>query len=231
MDDKEIVIKFILGLDEGKNSNRKSTLRLALEQARHLIGFDRTKSISNGQFKARNFYVEAELCEKCNDCEIKNKHCSDESDLFAALTLYFIALDQLGDLFGDATENKSVKISSILKKTKLKEFEDENVRSAIESLRNSLCHNFGLANNRRTFYKFSLDFSGDDGIVNLPQKQWNGTWSDKSKETQTIVNVFPLCNAIEKVIKSIVEKYENGELSCVIDDVEELKTRFTLIIE
>ena len=148
-------------------------------------------------------------------------------DAFSALSLYLIALDQLGHLFVKGKE--SVKVGEILKKAKISEFGNEDIRKAIKQLRNSLCHNFGLANNRKPFYKFTLDFNDENKIIELPMKVWDGNWSDKMKETQTTVHIFPLCNAIEKAINSVITQYEQGEIQCVISDIEEVKSRFTVL--
>ena len=66
-------------------------------------------------------------------------------------------------------------------------------------------------------------------IIELPMKVWDGNWSDKLGETQTTVYVFPLCNAIEKAIENVIKQYERGEIQCVISDIEEVKTRFTIL--
>lgn len=224
--EKDDIIRLILGLSN--HDDRISTLQLALSQARRCIGYDSKKECNMVNFTFRNTQIDNEDGQLTVNCIDDNRKNADECDCFNALTLYLIALDQLGHIF--APRQKSVKVGEILKKSGVEEFRDDKVQTAIENLRNSLCHSFGLANNRSPYNKFTLSYNNENAIVTLPHKEWDGIWSDKSKETQTIVNVFPLCNAIEKVIKSIVEKYENGELSCVIDDVEELKTRFTLII-
>ena len=222
--EKDDIIRLILGLSN--HDDRISTLQLALSQARRCIGYDSKKECNMVNFTFRNTQIDNEDGQLTVNCIDDNRKNADECDCFNALTLYLIALDQLGHIF--VSGRKKLEVGEMLKRSRIEEFRDEEVQTAIENLRNSLCHNFGLAN---TKYKFSLNFNSYDGIIKVPDKKFNIDWSDKSKETQTIVNVFPLCNAIEKVIKSIVEKYENGELSCVIDDVEELKTKFTLIIE
>ena len=225
--EKDDIIRLILGLSN--HDNRISTLQLALSQARRCIGYDSKKGCNMGNFAFRNTKIDNENGQLTVNCIEDNRKNADECDCFNALTLYLIALDQLGHIFVHG--RMSVKVDGILEKSGVEDFKNEKVRTAIENLRNSLCHNFGLANNRWHYNKFTLSYNNENAIVTLPHKEWDGIWSDKSKETQTIVNVFPLCNAIEKVIKSIVEKYENGEISCVIKNVEELKTRFTLIIE
>lgn len=222
--EKDDIIRLILGLSN--HDDRISTLQLALSQARRCIGYDSKKECNMVNFTFRNTQIDNEDGQLTVNCIDDNRKNADECDCFTALTLYLIVLDQLGHIFINPYRNTM--IDKVLEKYGNDDFKDNRIVEAVKNLRNSLCHNFGLAN---TKYKFSLNFNSYDGIIKVPDKKFNIDWSDKSKETQTIVNVFPLCNAIEKVIKSIVEKYENGELSCVIDDVEELKTRFTLIIE
>ena len=224
---KQRILNLVLGL--AFDDHRKSTLQLALEQARHLIGYDKEKGVSAAGYESsklsiieKHGHVTAEIKE-----DNRPKDVIDICDAFSALSLYLIALDQLGHLFVKGEE--SVKVSGILKKAKISEFRNEDIRKAIKQLRNSLCHNFGLANCRKPFYKFTLDFYEENKVIEMPMKGWNGEWSDKSEETQTTVYVFPLCNAIEKAIESVITQYEHGEIQCVINEIEEVKSRFTIL--
>ena len=63
----------------------------------------------------------------------------------------------------------------------------------------------------------------------MPAKVWDGNWADKSEETQTTIYVFPLCSAIEKAIDSVILQYKNGKINCEIIDMEEIKSRFTVL--
>ena len=227
MTDKEKILNLVLGLTF--DDHRKSTLQLALEQARHLIGYDKKQGISVDGYKYRGLkikekdgHITAEISEDNRPIDVL-----DICDAFSALSLYLIALDQLGHLFVKGKE--SVKVGAILKKAKIAEFGKEDTRKAIKQLRNSLCHNFGLANNRKPFYKFTLDFEKIDKIIEMPAKVWDGNWADKSEETQTTIYVFPLCSAIEKAIDSVILQYKNGKINCEIIDMEEIKSRFTVL--
>lgn len=224
---KQRILNLVLGL--ASDDHRKSTLQLALEQARHLIGYTKEKGVSIAGYKCRGLNITEKdghiTADRIEDN--RSKDDIDVCDAFSALSLYLIALDQLGHLFVKGKE--SVKVGEILKKAKISEFGNEDIRKAIKQLRNSLCHNFGLANNRKPFYKFTLDFNDENKIIELPMKVWDGNWSDKMKETQTTINIFPLCNAIEKAINSVITQYEHGEILCVISDLEEIKSRFTLL--
>ena len=207
---------------------------MALEQARHLIGYDKEKGITRAGYNCRrlnirneNGHVTADLID-----DSRQEDMIDNCDAFSALTFYLIALDQLGHLFVKKSKRKSVYVASLLEIAKTNEFSDEGCRMAVENLRNSLCHSFGLvnmANSKNCFCKFTLDFTTVDKIIQLPTAPWNGDWEDKSEATQIEIGVFPLCNAIEKVIVSIVEQYKRGEIPCSIENNEELKTRFTIV--
>ena len=52
METKSEILDFILGLST--DVERKSTLQLALEQARHLIGYDNAQGINRCCFETRN---------------------------------------------------------------------------------------------------------------------------------------------------------------------------------
>ena len=219
--DKDSILKLILGFS--KDERRKSTLQLALTEARHLIGFDISKkSIQRIDFEFRNPIDPDEDAK--SDCF--NTRDKGVCDVFTALILYLVALDQLGHVF--INNKKNVKICDLLKLSNVSQFKDRRILNAVKNFRNSLCHNFGLANNKRPFYKFTIDYKDREQILKLPQKTWKGVWNDKTEETQTIVYIFPLCNALEQVIDSITHQYTIGEISSSLS-LEELKTRFTII--
>jgi hypothetical protein len=233
MEETKRTLNLILGLSSEKG--RKSTLQMALEQARHLIGYDKEKGITRAGYNCRrlnirneNGHVTADLID-----DSRQEDMIDNCDAFTALTLYLISLDQLGCIF--TSGSRDLKIWDLLKCLEIPQLKGEDYQTtdkilrSIDSLRNSLCHNFGLAaKNASDCHKFILDFNDSDCAIKLPVKHWNGNWNDKTEEMQTTVFVFPFCNAIEAAIASVLEKHKSDEFQCSMD-VEELKTRFTIM--
>ena len=139
-EDKEQILRLILGIENSED--RKSTLQLALKQARRLIGITSKEEASYTLFQRRNS-KDANSRDALIDTIFEA--CSDEEmDILTSLSLYLIVLDQLGHIFGSRS-NKSNRVKEALEKsninTGLKDIELEE----IADLRNSLNHNFGLA--------------------------------------------------------------------------------------
>lgn len=226
-DEKKEILSLILGLSE--DEHRKSTLQLALSQARHMIGYDKNKGISFAGYACRHMHIQWENDEINVDLieDERNNEVVDICDAFSALTFYLIALDQLGHIF--IKNKRTVRVSDILELSGIVEFNEEETRMAIQQLRNSLCHSFSLANDKKPIYKYVLCFDDEEMIVKLPLVKYNSDWKDKSEDSKTIIYVFPLCNAIEKAIANIVSLFERGEIQCRVTEIEELETRFTIL--
>lgn len=214
METKSEILDFILGLST--DVERKSTLQLALEQARHLIGYDNAQGINRCCFETRN--TEAIINEM-------KDFCSDESCLLGALTFYLIALDCLGCIFVKSKGND--RITKLLEEFDIECFKDLSSKKAVQNLRDSLCHNFGLAN-RSNKYVLCYDNGGNNDIFGIYRKQKKTDWSDKQIEHQTVINVFQLCRAFEDTISVIIRKYKEGIITSNIEN-DELKARFTIL--
>jgi glutathionyl-hydroquinone reductase len=66
-------------------------------------------------------------------------------------------------------------------------------------------------------------------MVKQPIISWDGNYSTKNNdETSTRINPLMLIDKIEEIIKEIRKRLNEGILKCEFD-VEELKTRFTII--
>lgn len=224
--EKEIA-ELILGISKPKD--RKSTLQLALESANFHLGIkdddehkDEGPNILSFDLRNDNFNQ--------SDDETYNIRCNDESELFTALFLYLNILEQIGLLFCKDTSEKNNTIKA------LKKFDSQinrEERTAIKNLRNSLAHNFGLVNyNSKTnkpTHKYTIDMGDErEKVIELPTKEWDGNYADKSKETSCIIYIYPLMKHIHSIFKKAKAQYLNNELSFAIDNIEEIKSRFTI---
>lgn len=222
--EKKEIAELILGLRS--DEKRKSTLQLALESAKFHVGIDNGSKLDQATFFFRHHLVERIQEETSLD------RCSDEAELFSALLLYLNVLEQIGALFcNDKDYGSIVNAFNAFVPDKLNKEEI----CAVKNLRNSLAHNFGLVNyNQRTkkpTVKFSICFTDDkETIVELPRRKWNGSFDDKSDETQCKIYAFPLIKWIEQILIEVKERFKSGTLSFAIEDLEEIKARFTIII-
>lgn len=227
-EDKNQILRLILGIETSEN--RKSTLQLALKQARRLIGITSKEEASYTLFKLRNSKG-AKNQDAIADIALE-VYIDEEMDIITSLSLYLIVLDQLGHIFGSRS-NKSNRVKEALEKsdinTGLKDIELEE----IADLRNSINHNFGLAcyNPSKNLgvrkYTICIVEDGKQQSVVDAIKKWEGDWCCKNEDTSVHVHPFSLINLIEKVIDSYIKQYNDEKLYTPLC-VEELKTRFTI---
>lgn len=227
-EEKEIA-ELILGIK--KSNDRISTLQLALESAKFHLGFKDDDNHKDEGPDIFSFYQRNDDLNPSDD-ETYIIRCSNESELFTALFLYLNILEQIGLLFcEDTSENNNV-INAI---NKFDSQINSEERFAIKNLRNSLAHNFGLVNynpaNKKPTHKFTIDW-GDKSkkVIELPIKKWDGNYADKSEETSYIVNAFALIKLVHQIINEVITQYKNNTLSFAIEDLEEIKARFTIIV-
>ena len=223
-DEEKEIAELILGIK--KPTNRISTLQLALESAKFHLGIKDNEVPNLAAFNMRHNYLEQIID---NTPIIR---CSDESEIFTALFISLNILEQIGILFCPPTTNNN-NIDKALDKFTPDILPDE--RKAIQNLRNSLAHNFGLVNyntrHNRPTLKYIINIGGDksEKVVQLPRQTWDGNYANKSEETSCIVNVFPLMKLVHQIINGAITHYNNDTLSFAIEDLEEIKARFTII--
>lgn len=210
-----------------------STLQLALRQARRLIGYNSVdKKISKRDFEERMGVAEENPESDMYSKGLFSNANHEEMDAMTALSLYLIILDQLGHIF-DKKKVKSVKIEEAIDLVEPPLFKSDEAK-AITNLRNSLNHNFGLANcyKGQGTHKFVLHFKSNEDIpIVLPTTEWDGIWSNKSESSSCHIHVFAMCKSIESIVSNIIEQYKEGKLYPSISDAEELATRFTINVE
>ena len=208
--DKEIIKSFVLKRKMG--DNRESCLIIALENARILCGLDK----ETGEIERQDC-----LGSVCHENNILEKGS------FIGLINYLLILDMLGAIF--SKEKVGKRINFILEE--YGGFVEEKDRVAIYTLRNTLAHNYGLADNDKKI-KFILDNDLTELIVH-PDIAWNGSYSPKNDDTKsTQINPRLLINRIEEIYRKIRQKVLDGSLLHELNGGdEELETRFTIIRE
>lgn len=221
-DERKKLLDLILGLRE--DPYRKSTLQLALEKARHSCGIEEGVSANENTFGWRQNMTELAQCLAERGIE-KLPICTDETDLFTALFLYLNILEQLAHLF--LGHHKNIKHV-------IEEFSNSSEGEMLQELRHSLAHSFGLVNIKPTDdkpkTKFILSFEESNKVVSAPEQNWCGDYSDKSDNTSTRVYVFPFINLAEEIIAKAKKEAEDGILDFELKDIEEIKSRFTILI-
>lgn len=237
------IIELILGL---KNDTvRKSTLQLALKQARRIAGFSEGKDVSRQSWNRRG-YDRASTKDQIVDIAFGNAR-DEAMDILTSLCLYLIVLDQLGHVFRKSNRgcNKVGEAITQSEMDKKYHLDAKDVKS-IKELRNSINHNFGLASCKCSSKKdkekekvvgkekFIICFDNDENHkpVERGGDAWDGNWEDennkKSAKTSTLVYPFSLMNLAEDVLKSFIYKVRNGTISSPLSNGE-LKSRFTII--
>ncbi len=236
MEEQEEILDLILGRKEEKDGKRKSTLQIALSVARYL------SSYLPGQVYNTSGFIGGRVEWDNGSPDSQSRPTFEESDLFAALLLYLVSLEQVGELFIKDTPKKDNNgiVKTLRDYTSLSNDEIQ----AIKGLRNALGHNFGLVaeadnRSRNEFgakdYKYTLVYNSDknDIVIELPKEDFGNKgrpidWSDKSEETYTKIYPINLINLIEK---EIIEKIQSDSDIKLTKNIEEIKSRFTIITE
>lgn len=232
--DKDKILRLILGFES--DDYRKSTLQLALKQARCLGGIIPGEPRSYTKFMLRRSKEGQNKKEMINT--FFDASSDEEMDVLTSLSLYLIVLDQLGHIFGNKS-NRSNRVKDAIELKGLSLIDcrgramTESDLNAISQLRNSINHNFGLASFnpkiQSGFFKYTICFDddGDNKPVANSLERWNGDWCDKSEESSIHVYPFSLMNYVEDIYKSYVISYQWNRIQSPLS-LEELKTRFTL---
>ena len=225
MEEREEIMNLILGRKEEKEGNRMSTLQMALSVARYLACYKLGQAYTWIGFKFdRNMGK--------NEYETLWRPTNPKSDILAALYLYLNALEQIGVMFFQDERNKKLNGIKLVMQKYSSMKNDKGMKkkiTAIKCLRHSLAHNFGLVSSGKEKYKYILLFDDDErnSIVELPDDSWKGTWTDKNDNTSTKIYVINLIKEIE----SIIEKVQSDSEITFAKDIEEIKSRFTIITE
>lgn len=162
---------------------------------------------------------------------------------WATALLYFIVLDQIGKCFiNKLRKSKNFQGFEIYKA--LKHFSElSDVESyALESLRHSFAHNYGLCNVKKDkntkeivakhTHIFILTAAKNGKLITLPEKgkNWNGNFTSKVDESHTHINLWLLGDFVEDVFRNLKCEYEKDNVDLILEGgLDELKTRFTFL--
>jgi len=205
---KNFVIK------EEMESGRYSCLRLALKDARMISG----RNLKTGKIENKFLY-------------------RDDSFLppnsFIAVINYLLILDMIGEIFVTSPLNN--RTNSIYRALKSFSNITDNEIDVVIALRNSLAHNYSLANipkHKKLINKqqhiFTLNYDPNIALVQFPKKVWNGNLSNRDKY-MTQVGVQQLSNVVERVYFNLGKMARKNLLSIFLKNgVKELKYRFTI---
>ena len=132
---------------------------------------------------------------------------------------YLISLDLIGSCF-KLTSRAPSSENSIF--SALQNFSTLSVTEsrAIEALRHSFAHNYGLLNifkraNKIVTYKthhFLLTANQDGPLIKERQEDWNGNLSDRSDLNTTEISAWLLGDFVETVFKRLVKRMRTGIL-------------------
>jgi hypothetical protein len=164
-------------------------------------------------------------------------------DSWASALLYLIVLDQIGTCFINKTKKHHYFQGNAIYKA-IKDFSDlsDPEAYAIESLRHSFAHNYGLCNVKKkkdtkeiikSHTHIFVLFADENGqLIKLPKKgsEWNGNFDVKLEEAQTYINLWLFGDFVENLFRKLKEEYmkDNVELSSKIE-LNELRVRYTCL--
>lgn len=226
----------IINLLSSTKSNvegRLSTLQMALNVARSLSRYNDSHYVGDNEYSYQ--YFQCARCSKDDDPRgITFPTSIPESEIFVALLLYLISLEQLGEIFCKAEDGSDTNgIAKILYKHCC--CLNERQIDAIKNLRHSLAHNFGLVSvpisEKYDSFKYTLVFDNytKDKIVELPKKMWERkAWDDKSEETSTKIYPINLIKLVECVIRRVLLGVTSSETQLNLD-IDEIKTKYTIL--
>jgi hypothetical protein len=154
--------------------------------------------------------------------------------------LYLIILEQIGFCFKPANTVAIQGNPIYLALNYFSSLPEKECR-AIEALRHSFAHSFGLTNvfidkkKQKTdpdkTHIFTLIADKDFQMIKLPLKSWDGNFKIKNDSQYTQINIWKLGDFVEKLVKKVKEEYSKGNIELVLKGgLDELKTSYTILI-
>lgn len=218
--EKEFIDKFLTinSIETKESVSRYSTLGLALKDARLIAGRD----IYTGD-KKKNY--------------VKNTQSFLYEGSLIGIIGYIIILEIIGEVF--ERNDKSIKRKKNNITNALKRF--SNLRSkdiyVLIALRNSLAHNYGLANipkHNKEYntkrHKFTLVYSKESELIEYPSSKWDGDFFDNSDDTETKIGIIALAELVESVINQVKSLNDVQKIELALKGgFQELKKRFTIL--
>jgi hypothetical protein len=154
---------------------------------------------------------------------------------FIGVINYLLVLEIIGTVF-EFKAFTTKKTNNIYKALKQFTLLKKNDIDTIISLRNSLAHNYGLANipndpkeNNTKRHIFKLINTENSPLIAYPKIYWDGNFKNKLEDSYTMISVHPLFDTIEDVYSTVISNIERGNIKIALNGgFHELNTRFTI---
>lgn len=199
-----------------KKEKRYSSLILAIRDARYISNRD----MSSGHVTLK---TEAAL----------------SPALWPGAIMYLIILELIGTCFSLKNTQRSTD-NAIYRALRLFSDLSESQARAIEALRHSFAHNYGLTNiNKKSngnivksrTHHFILTFHPEGTLIKERREEWDGTFVSQKKINSTQINLWRLGDKVEEVFQNLVSQAESKNLELILQDgLDELKAKYTVII-
>ena len=209
-------VKLLLITDNSfeKKLKRISTIKTLIMGAREFSG----RNLKTGIYEQKDL----------NEYDFINEFF--ETKRFNGLLLYLILLEILGSIFqskGTICSKHGIERALILFSEKIK----GDAILAISYLRHSLVHRYSLcteSKGKEKSFKFKLNWSKDEKIIEIPNIRWSGDFNQSDEETYTVIYVENLIDEIEFIYSQAIFKL-NKNLIKVAISMDELNSRYTII--
>jgi hypothetical protein len=159
---------------------------------------------------------------------------------WAGTIVYLIILELIGTCFKPVHSPKSSD-NAIYRALRYFSSLSENEARAIESLRHSFAHNYGLINiqndkrthkvisNRTHHFLLTADQSGK--AVTERQEIWDGDFKSRNEKNTTTINIWLLGDLVEDVFAHLFYENNNGNIDLILSNgIDELEAKYTVII-
>jgi hypothetical protein len=159
---------------------------------------------------------------------------------WAGTIVYLILLELIGTCFkkqNTPNSNDNAIYSALIYFSSL----SQNEARAIESLRHSFAHNYGLINiqrNKRTqkivvnrTHHFQLTAAATGKVITERKEMWDGDFKTIKTRNSTKINIWLLGDLVESVFTNLIEENKKGNIELILPNgIEELKAKYTVII-
>lgn len=167
--------------------------------------------------------------------DISNTFKTLENDLyfsfqFSGILNYLILLEQIGSLVEPKDKIKSTNEKGIKRCLFYFSELDDEERTILYQLRNSLAHRFSLATEKNNNpHKFAISIEDNDKVIEKSLVQWDGNYSNKNENASTTIYLRNLIILVESIFENIQEMAKKEKLNLVLEEgFEELFSRYTI---
>lgn len=154
--------------------------------------------------------------------------------------LYLIILEQIGSCFKPVYMPTIQGYPIYLSLKYFSSLQEKECR-ALEALRHSFAHSFGLTNvfiDKKTqkadpnkTHIFTLVSDEKLPMIILPINNWDGNHRIKNNNQYTQINIWKLGDFVEEIVKTVKDQYSRNNIDLILKGgIEELKTTYTILI-